>query len=153
MPAYRLSRRAWAATVILVLAGVLASLPASPARAQSFGDAVVAQAATHYGAPYRWGGSGPNTFDCSGLVMVVFGHFGVRLPHYTVDQYAVSRHVPQNQKQPGDVIFFHDSTGYIYHDGIYAGNNTIIAAPHTGDVVRRETLWTGAYYVGRYAPI
>ena len=58
----------------------------------------------------------------------------------------------QNQKQPGDVIFFHDSTGYIYHDGIYAGNNTIIAAPHTGDVVRRETLWTGAYYVGRYAP-
>ena len=118
--------------------------------AQSFGDAVVAQAATHYGAPYRWGGSGPNTFDCSGLVMVVFGHFGVRLPHYTVDQYAVSRHIPQNQKQPGDVIFFHDSTGYIYHDGIYAGNNTIIAAPHTGDVVRRETLWTGAYYVGRY---
>ena len=95
MPAYRLSRRAWAATVILVLAGVLASLPASPARAQSFGDAVVAQAATHYGAPYRWGGSGPNTFDCSGLVMVVFGHFGVRLPHYTVDQYAVSRHIPQ----------------------------------------------------------
>jgi len=149
VPAYRLSRRAWAATVILVLL-TLASLPASPARAQSFGDAVVAQAATHYGAPYRWGGAGPNTFDCSGLVMVVFGHFGVRLPHYTVDQYAVSRHIPQNQKQPGDVIFFHDSTGYIYHDGIYAGNNTIIAAPHTGDVVRRETLWTGAYYVGRY---
>src|SRR5664280_758374 len=56
VPAYRLSRRAWAATVILVLAGVLASLPASPARAQSFGDAVVAQAATHYGAPYRCGG-------------------------------------------------------------------------------------------------
>src|SRR5664280_1688570 len=40
----------------------------------------------------------------------------------------------------------------IYHDGIYAGNNTIIAAPHTGDVVRRETLWTGAYYVGRLVP-
>jgi cell wall-associated NlpC family hydrolase len=152
VPAYRLSRRAWAATVILVLL-TLASLPASPARAQSFGDAVVGQAATHYGAPYQWGGAGPNTFDCSGLVMVVFGHFGVRLPHYTVDQYAVSRHVPQNQKQPGDVIFFHDSTGYIYHDGIYGGNNTIIAATHTGDVVRRETLWTGAYYVGRYAPI
>ena len=139
VPAYRLSRRAWAATVILVLL-TLASLPASPARAQSFGDAVVGQAATHYGAPYRWGGAGPNTFDCSGLVMVVFGHFGVRLPHYTVDQYAVSRHVPQNQKQPGDVIFFHDSTGYIYHDGIYAGNNTIIAAPHTGDVVRLSLI-------------
>jgi len=152
VPAYRLSRRVWVATVVLVLlwASALASLPASPARAGSFGDAVVAEAATHYGAPYEWGAAGPNTFDCSGLVMVVFGRFGIGLPHFTVDQYAASQHLAQAAKQPGDVIFFYDDAGYIYHDGIYAGNNMMIAATHTGDVVRQEAIWTGAYLVGRY---
>jgi cell wall-associated NlpC family hydrolase len=48
------------------------------------------------------------------------------------------------------VIFFHDSTGYVYPDGIDAGNNTIIVAPHTGAVVEREALRTSTYYVGRF---
>src|SRR5664280_2425844 len=102
------------------------------------------------GAPLVGGAAGPNTFDCSGLVMVVFGRFGIGLPHFTVDQYAASQHLAQDAKQPGDVLFFYDDTGYIYHDGIYAGNNMMIAATHTGDVVRQEAIWTGAYLVGRY---
>jgi uncharacterized protein with LGFP repeats len=143
--------RAIAGAGVLSVLALGSVVSAGPAQAtQSFGDAVVAQAASHIGAPYEWGAAGPATFDCSGLVMTVFGTFGVRLPHYTVDQYAQSQHVAQDQKQVGDVIFFYDTAGYIFHDGIYIGNNTMIAATHEGDFVRQEAIWTPSYLVGRY---
>jgi cell wall-associated NlpC family hydrolase len=92
------------------------------------------------GKPYQWGASGPNSFDCSGLVMYAWAAAGVRLSHYVPSQYAETRHVSLDQIQPGDIIYYNG----FGHDGIYIGGGQIIHAPHTGDVVRVADL----YYVG-----
>jgi peptidoglycan DL-endopeptidase CwlO len=104
---------------------------------------VVGIAMQYLGVPYVWGGASPSGFDCSGLVMYVFAQVGVSLPHYTVAQYnypnAVS--VPRNELQPGDLVFF----AGLGHVGIYVGNGQFIHAPHTGDVVRIDSLNSGWY--------
>jgi cell wall-associated NlpC family hydrolase len=104
---------------------------------------VVGIAMQYLGTPYVWGGASPSGFDCSGFVMYVFAQVGVSLPHYTVAQYnypnAVS--VPRNELQPGDLVFF----AGLGHVGIYVGNGQFIHAPHTGDVVRIDSLSEGWY--------
>jgi peptidoglycan DL-endopeptidase CwlO len=104
---------------------------------------VVGIAMQYLGVPYVWGGASPSGFDCSGFVMYVFAQVGISLPHYTVAQWdypdAVS--VPQNELQPGDLVFF----AGLGHVGIYVGNGQFIHAPHTGDVVRIDSLSEGWY--------
>jgi cell wall-associated NlpC family hydrolase len=97
----------------------------------------------YLGVPYVWGGASPSGFDCSGLVMYVFAQVGVSLPHYTVAQYNYpnSVPVPRNELQPGDLVFF----AGLGHVGIYVGNGQFIHAPHTGDVVRIDSLNSGWY--------
>jgi peptidoglycan DL-endopeptidase CwlO len=110
---------------------------------------VVGIAMQYLGVPYVWGGSSPSGFDCSGFVMYVFAQVGISLPHYTVAQYdyADSVSVPRNELQPGDLVFF----AGLGHVGIYVGNGQFIHAPHTGDVVRIDSLsegWYSSEYVG-----
>jgi cell wall-associated NlpC family hydrolase len=113
------------------------------------GHQVVAEAARHQGKPYRWGASGPNAFDCSGFTLFVFSRFGRSLPHSSRAQYAVARAVPQGDRRVGDLIFSYGRSGRIHHVGIYAGGDTIWHAPRRGDVVRRSSLWSTRYRVGR----
>jgi cell wall-associated NlpC family hydrolase len=107
---------------------------------------VVGIAMQYLGVPYVWGGASPSGFDCSGLVMYVYAQVGVSLPHNTVAQWnypnAVS--VPRNELQPGDLVFF----AGLGHVGIYVGNGQFIHAPHTGDVVRIDSLSGGWYSSG-----
>jgi peptidoglycan DL-endopeptidase CwlO len=104
---------------------------------------VVGIAMRYLGVPYVWGGASPSGFDCSGLVMYVYAQVGISLPHYTVGQWnypnAVS--VPRDQLQPGDLVFF----AGLGHVGIYVGGGQFIHAPHTGDVVRIDSLGAGWY--------
>ncbi len=93
------------------------------------------------GKPYLWGAAGPNSFDCSGLTMYVYKQLGVSLMRSANDQYRTTLHVPYSQAQPGDLIFFYDTTGYVYHVGMYAGNGMMWDAPHSGAVVRYENVW------------
>ncbi len=104
---------------------------------------VVGIAMRYLGTPYVWGGSSPSGFDCSGFVMYVFAQVGISLPHYTVAQwdYPDSVSVPRNDLQPGDLVFF----AGLGHVGIYVGNGQFIHAPHTGDVVRIDSLSEGWY--------
>jgi cell wall-associated NlpC family hydrolase len=97
----------------------------------------------YLGVPYVYGGASPSGFDCSGLVMYVYAQLGVSLPHYTVAQYnyADSVSVPRSQLEPGDLVFF----AGLGHVGIYVGNGQFIHAPHTGDVVRIDSLGGGWY--------
>jgi cell wall-associated NlpC family hydrolase len=115
---------------------------------QTLAQRVVTEARRHYGAPYRWGATGPRSFDCSGLTQYVFRKVGVRLPRTAASQYHAVRHVSRSSKRVGDLIFFATSSGYIHHVGIYVGGSRIIAATHTGDVVRTEPI-RGRYMVGR----
>jgi cell wall-associated NlpC family hydrolase len=104
---------------------------------------VVGIAMRYLGVQYVWGGASPSGFDCSGLVMYVFAQVGISLPHYTVAQwnYADSVSVPRNELEPGDLVFF----AGLGHVGIYVGNGQFIHAPHTGDVVRIDSLSEGWY--------
>jgi cell wall-associated NlpC family hydrolase len=115
----------------------------------SFGVRVVRDASVYRGTPYQYGAAGPNRFDCSGFTRFIFAKFGISLPHSSSGQYSVVRHVANKNKHVGDLVFFHTSSGHVYHVGIYAGGNQIWAATHTGDFVRLEGIWSASYYVGR----
>lgn len=101
------------------------------------------------GDPYRYGGSGPNSFDCSGLTSYVFRKAtGRHLPHNAAAQQHATRWIPARDARPGDLVFFHDG-GDVYHVGIYIGHHRIIHAPYPGQRVKRERIWTSDVSYGR----
>ncbi|MCJ7744959.1 MAG: C40 family peptidase [Actinobacteria bacterium] len=97
---------------------------------------VVLLALQHLGKPYVRGATGPNSFDCSGLVCYVYAQIGVHLPRVTYSQVRVGRAVNVAELAPGDLVFFRGNG----HVGIYMGGGSFIHAPHTGDVVRVSPL-------------
>jgi len=103
---------------------------------------VVSIAKQYLGAPYRWGASGPNSFDCSGFTMFVYRQVGVSLPHSSRAQIGSGERVSKSDLQPGDLVFFGSP---IHHVGIYVGGGMYIHAPHTGDVVKISSLSRGDY--------
>ncbi|MGZ4428629.1 MAG: C40 family peptidase [Nocardioidaceae bacterium] len=115
---------------------------------QSRGHKVVQAASEEVGHPYMWGAEGPVAFDCSGLTKYVYNEFGVNLPHNAAEQYQAVNHVSKDDMQPGDLVFIYDEQG-IFHVGIYAGGHEMWAAGHTGDVVRKQAIWTDNFVVGR----
>lgn len=116
---------------------------AGPARPSA--STAVRVAAEQIGKPYEWAGSGPDTFDCSGLTAYAWGKAGVSLPHSSRAQYASLPKVSQAELQPGDLVFYGNP---IHHVGIYEGNGIMINAPQTGDYVKRSSIfrsdWAGA---------
>ncbi|MDQ1709783.1 MAG: hypothetical protein QOG49_1168 [Frankiaceae bacterium] len=113
------------------------------------GAAVIAEAATFAGTPYHYGATGPNAYDCSSYVREVFRHFGVELPRTSAAQRAAVPRVPAGARQPGDLIFFHDGGGHVYHMGIYAGGDDMWVAPSEGKSIMREHIWSSAVSYGR----
>jgi cell wall-associated NlpC family hydrolase len=107
----------------------------------SLGARAVAIAEQQLGKPYVWAAAGPNSFDCSGLVQYVYAQLGISLAHYTVSQWDETAHVPLADAQPGNLVFYQDSGGYIYHVGIYIGNGEMIDAPQTGENVQIDTIY------------
>lgn len=112
----------------------------------------ILQGAVDYlGTPYAWGGESPSGFDCSGLAQYLYGKVGVNIPRTTYDQFKGGIAVPSNQLQPGDLVFFKGSdskNGLPGHVGIYVGGGKMIDAPHTGSVVRVESVSSFGGYMG-----
>jgi cell wall-associated NlpC family hydrolase len=139
------------------LAGVSdQTFPFLPAVAGAgIGAEAVALVERFLGVPYVWGGATPAGFDCSGLLMYVYGLLGIRLPHYSGYQWYSGPRVPADKLQPGDIVFFHPSANGPQHEGIYIGGGEFIHAPHTGDVVKVSSLYDTEYglsYVGAVRP-
>ncbi len=127
------------------------ALPAgfSPQSSSAIGTYAASIAERYLGVRYVWGGSDPSSgFDCSGFVKYVYAQLGIQLPHYAASQYATTMHVDASQLQPGDLVFFEPRADGPGHVGMYVGNNLLIEAPHTGDVVKLVQLSTAASEMG-----
>ena len=111
-------------------------------------NGIVAFTYTLLGKPYVWGATGPSSFDCSGLVMYVYAHFGVSLPHYTGSQFSTGQAVNRKDLQAGDLVFFNTYSS-VSHVGIYIGGGNFIHAPGTGSKVTISSL--EGYYQTTYA--
>jgi cell wall-associated NlpC family hydrolase len=125
-----------------------AALPAAPTATL---DAMLRAAMSRRGMPYVYGGSGPTTFDCSGLVQWSFAQAGITMPRVAADQALAGPAVPVSQLQPGDLLFYHtDPTapGYISHVGIYLGNGWMIQAPRPGLDVEVVPAYYGTEFAG-----
>jgi cell wall-associated NlpC family hydrolase len=86
-----------------------------------------------------WGAAGPNSFDCSGLIMWAWGNAGVSLPHFSGAQYSSTTHISMSQLQPGDLVFPANPGDHV---AMYIGGGQIIEAPHTGDVVHIVPMYS-----------
>src|SRR6202008_387562 len=103
------------------------------------------------GLPYVWGGAGPNSFDCSGLVQWSFAQAGIVMPRVAADQALSGPAVPVSQLAPGDLLFYHtDPTApdYISHVAIYLGGGKMIQAPQPGMNVEIVPVDVGSGFAG-----
>ncbi|WP_250563508.1 C40 family peptidase [Sphaerisporangium fuscum] len=111
----------------------------------------VSVAKKQIGDPYRWGASGPGSFDCSGLVMYAWRKAGVKLPRIAASQFrSVRKKISWKNLKPGDLMFFYG----LGHVGMYVGHGKMIHSPHTGARVRIDKLngYRKASFVGAVRP-
>jgi cell wall-associated NlpC family hydrolase len=119
------------------------------------GDIAANWALTQLGKPYQWGAAGPDSYDCSGLTMAAWAHAGVQLLHYTGYQWEEGPHVPLDQLQRGDLLFYatdNSDPATIHHVGIYIGNGMMVDAPYTGAFVRIDSIYQPGVPIGAVRP-
>ncbi|MEU3733942.1 NlpC/P60 family protein [Streptomyces sp. NPDC033538] len=114
-----------------------AGLTVSPKAPNSRAAAAVAYAHQKLGSPYVWGATGPDAFDCSGLIQAAYRAAGVSLPRTTYAQIDTGRRVSRSELRPGDLVFFYPG---ISHVGIYIGDGRMIHAPNPSAPVRVAPL-------------
>lgn len=99
--------------------------------------AAVAAARSALGKPYVWGSTGPDGFDCSGLMVWSYGQAGVGLPRTSQAQRYAGTQVPLSQARPGDLVTYRADASHV---GMYAGNGQVIHAPYPGAPVRYDPV-------------
>jgi peptidoglycan DL-endopeptidase CwlO len=100
---------------------------------------VIAFARQQIGKPYLWGGTGPDAFDCSGLVMMAYRAVGIDIPRTSEEQWLWGPRIPAGHEQPGDLVFFAGSDGTTAapgHVGLVIGHGEMIEAYATGFPIR-----------------
>ena len=114
------------------------SAPASSVPASGRAAAAIAAAESKLGSPYKYGATGPNAFDCSGLTGWAYAQADVSLPRTSQAQASAGTRIGTNiaDARPGDLIIYYSGMSHV---GIYVGGGQIIHAPHTGAVVRYES--------------
>ncbi|MFC4470545.1 NlpC/P60 family protein [Streptomyces xiangluensis] len=112
--------------------------PGSTAAApNSRAAAAISYAYEKLGSPYVWGATGPDTFDCSGLMQAAYRAAGISLPRTTYAQIDAGERVSRAGLRPGDLVFFYSG---ISHVGLYVGNGQMIHAPNPSAPVRLAPL-------------
>lgn len=94
----------------------------------------------HLGLRYLWGGTTPYGLDCSGLVHQAYRDAGVVVPRDAHDQWEATAPVTLGEEQPGDLYFFARSDGHVFHVGFVTGEQTMLHAPATGQLVENAPL-------------
>ncbi len=126
----------------------LAALPRPGGGGSGAGATAVQAALTRLGSPYVWAASGPNAFDCSGLVQWAFQQAGVFLPHSSYALAAGGQPVSLDQMQPGDVVTQYSDASHV---GIYIGDGMMVHASTYGIPVAVESVHSAPIYnVRRY---
>jgi cell wall-associated NlpC family hydrolase len=145
-----------AIVVLTVLVGVqVNSTPSASAATldttQSQGSTIVSIAYQYLGYRYRYGGSSPSGFDCSGFTHYVYMRAGISIGRTAAAQYYSGTHVSRANLRPGDLVFFANTYRRgISHAGIYVGNGKFINAANesTGVIVSslNSSYWSAHYY-------
>lgn len=102
----------------------------------AYADDVIAKiiqfALAQRGKPYIWGGTGPDGFDCSGLLQMAYKSAGLTIPRVTFDQWPFGIRVKNGEERPGDLVFFssgpNNAPGRPGHVGMVIGENKMIVA-------------------------
>lgn len=96
----------------------------------------LAFARAQIGKPYKWGATGPDSFDCSGLTSSAYKSVGISIGRTTTQQVLAGKAVAKADLRPGDLVFPHPG-----HVQMYSGNGNIVEAPHTGEDVMERAMW------------
>ena len=112
---------------------------------------IVNTAIKYLGAPYKWGATGPNAFDSSGLIWSTYKNNGITLPRVSFDMYNVGEPISKEELLPGDVVFFQGYKKGPSHATIFAGEGRFIHSPSAGKTVSIDKLLNDKYYwIPRY---
>ncbi|MFC4019524.1 NlpC/P60 family protein [Micromonospora sp. GCM10011542] len=97
-------------------------------------------ACAQIGKPYVWGAEGPNSYDCSGLMLAAWAKAGVSLPHNAAQQSRVTKDVSRADLRPGDLVFYYSD---IHHVGMYVGNGWVVHASQAGTPIKMKKVDDG----------
>ena len=149
-------QRLRALPILLAMVIAITLLMSNPAEAKTRRERKIAHAmqvvVRQQGDPYVYGADGPAAFDCSGLTEFSFHRAGLYLPRSSDGQYRFVRHIMRKNIRRGDLVFFHDSVGHVYHVAVFAGRangvKLIWHSPYPGKTVSRDRIWTHSWYAG-----
>jgi cell wall-associated NlpC family hydrolase len=104
---------------------------------------------------YEYGADGPEQFDCSGLTQFAYGQAGISIPRTSEDQADAAKRIAREDMRKGDLMFYYDSSGEVYHVGVFGGWNGekrryVLHAANEGDDVVSELNWSGNWYAGTF---
>ena len=118
------------------------NLPTGVGHGSGRAQGAVAFALRQVGKRYQYAGTGPNSFDCSGLTMMAYRSVGISLPHQSSQQSHYGRHISSSELQPGDLVFYYSP---IHHVAIYIGNGRIVHAANPGEGVTIAGVFSMPY--------
>jgi cell wall-associated NlpC family hydrolase len=121
--------------------GTTKPAPPETSRVDDQAPDVVSIALRYLGIAYRYGGTTPRGFDCSGFTQYVFRQIGVALPRTADQQLRAATRISRSAARAGDLVFFL-SGGYAYHVGIYLGNGKMVDSPRRGTTVTVRSVYS-----------
>jgi cell wall-associated NlpC family hydrolase len=138
------ARRVRNVAIVIVAAFSVAGCSSTTAGYEHAGQKAATFALGQVGGPYRYGGSSPTGFDCSGLVQYSYASAGISVPRTTSGQWTQMTPVRDRDMRAGDLLFF-EISGKMSHVGLYLGDGRFVHAPSSGRSVSIGSL-ESAYY-------